>query len=292
MTCRPSTLKDAEAPAPFRMPDPAAEQRLAKRIGVAFADPLILRLALTHRSVIQDWLAIPDIGARLQSNERLEFLGDAVLGAVVAEHLYDRDPTADEGTLTRQRVAIVRAETLVRWARELSLHHCLYLGTGERVSEGIRDRMLAGAFEALVGAIHIDQGRDAATAFVMQFLRRDITPLLATDQDLNPKGRLQEVMQERSGIAPDYVTLAEEGPDHARYFTVAVVHDGQHIGVGSGASKRAAQQGAARQALFSLGDEETLRGEAALVAAVPAAARAERQGPAPDPATGTSSREG
>lgn len=292
MRRRSSAPKEVEPPVPFRMPDPAAEQRLAKRIGATFADPLILRLALTHRSVIQDWLTIPDIEARLQSNERLEFLGDAVLGAVVAEHLYDRDPSADEGTLTRQRVAIVRAETLVRWARELSLHHCLYLGTGERVSEGIRDRMLAGAFEALVGAIHIDRGRDAATAFVMQFLRRDITSLLANDQELNPKGRLQEVMQERSGIAPDYVTIAEEGPDHARYFTVAVVHDGQHIGVGSGASKRAAQQGAARQALISLGDEETLRAEADLAAAVPAAARGQTRGTRLDSGTEPLSREG
>lgn len=296
MKRRPPALREkeneTEAPAPFRMPDPAAEYRLARRIGVTFADPLLLRLALTHRSVIQDWLMIPEIEARLQSNERLEFLGDAVLGAVVAEYLYDRDPSADEGTLTRQRVAIVRAETLVRWARELSLHHCLYLGTGERVSEGIRDRMLAGAFEALVGAIHIDQGRDAATAFVMQFLRRDITSLFATDQELNPKGRLQEVMQERSGIAPDYVTIAEEGPDHARYFTVAVVLDGQHIGVGSGASKRAAQQGAARQALISLRDEETLRAEADLAAAVPAAARGRRQDSTAQPATERSSREG
>ncbi len=273
----------AVAPTPFRMPDPEAEQRLAERIGVAFSDPLILRLALTHRSVLHDWLTIPGIHARLQSNERLEFLGDAVLGAVVAEHLYERDPSADEGTLTRQRVAIVRAETLVRWARELGLHACLYLGTGERVSEGIRDRMLAGAFEALVGAIHIDRGRETASAFVIRFLRRDITSLLASEQQLNPKGRLQEVLQERSGVAPEYVTIAEEGPDHARHFTVAVVLDNQHIGVGSGTSKRVAQQEAARQALISLEDAETLREEAELADAVPVAARvsADAEGEAP-----------
>lgn len=257
------------------MPDPEVEQRLAERIGVAFSNPLILRVALTHRSVLHDWLMIPDIDARLQSNERLEFLGDAVLGAVVAEHLYDRDSSADEGTLTRQRVAIVRAETLVRWARDLDLHACLYLGTGERVSEGIRDRMLAGAFEALVGAIHIDQGREAAKAFVIRFLRRDITSLLANEQQLNPKGRLQEVLQERSRVAPEYVTLVEEGPDHARHFTVAVVLEGQHIGVGNGTSKRAAQQEAARQALISLEDAETLQAEAEMAGAVSVAARGE-----------------
>lgn len=265
----------AVAPAPFRMPDPAAEKRLAKRIGVVFSDPLLLRVALTHRSVLHDWLTIPDVHARLQSNERLEFLGDAVLGAIVAEHLYDRDSSADEGTLTRQRVAIVRAETLVRWARDLNLHGSLYLGTGERVSEGIRDRMLAGAFEALVGAIHIDQGREAATAFVIQFLRRDIISLLANEQQLNPKGRLQEVLQERSRVAPEYVTIAEEGPDHARHFTVAVVLEDQHIGVGEGTSKRAAQQEAARQALISLRDAETLQAEAEMADAVPLAVRGE-----------------
>lgn len=263
------------APTPFRLPDPAAEQRLAERIGVAFSDPLILRLALTHRSVLHDWLTIPDVPARLQSNERLEFLGDAVLGAIVAEHLYDRDPSADEGTLTRQRVAIVRAETLVRWARELGLPACLYLGTGERVSEGIRDRMLAGAFEALVGAIQLDQGRAAATAFVIRFLQRDIVSLLANEQQLNPKGRLQEVSQERSRVAPEYVTIAEEGPDHARHFTVAVVMEGRHAGMGHGTSKRAAQQEAARQALIGLEDAETLLAEAEIADATSVAARGE-----------------
>lgn len=273
MIRQPLAVTETVAPTPYRMPDPAAEQLLADRIGVTFSDPLILRLALTHRSVLHDWLTITDIPARLQSNERLEFLGDAVLGAVVAEHLYDRDPSADEGMLTRQRVAIVRAETLVRWARDLGLHHCLYLGTGERVTEGIRDRMLAGAFEALVGAIHIDQGRDAATAFVMQFLRRDIGSLLANEQKLNPKGRLQEILQERPGVAPEYVTIAEEGPDHARHFTVAVVLENRRIGVGNGTSKRAAQQEAARQALISLGDAETIRAEAELAEAGPVAGR-------------------
>ncbi len=292
MTQRPAAVSESLASTPFRVPDPAAEHRLAARIGVTFGDPLILRLALTHRSVLHDWLTIPDIEAKLQSNERLEFLGDAVLGAIVAEYLYERDLSADEGTLTRQRVAIVRAETLVRWARELGLHTCLYLGTGERVSEGIRDRMLAGAFEAVVGAIHIDRGRDAASAFVMQFLRRDITSLLANEQQLNPKGRLQEVLQERSGIAPEYVTIAEEGPDHARHFTVAVVLENEHIGVGSGTSKRAAQQEAARQALISLRDMETIQAETDLVDAAPAAARVELASADDDVADEGSAQEG
>lgn len=240
------------SPTPFRMPDPALELELGRRIGFTFSDPLILRLALTHRSVLHDWLTIPDINARLQSNERLEFLGDALLGAIVAEHLFEQDPAADEGALTRRRVAIVRAETLVRWARDLDLAAFLYMGTGERVTEGVRDRMLAGAFEALVGAIHVDQGRDAAARFVLGFLARDLAMLLASEHHLNPKGRLQEVLQELGRVGPDYVTLVEEGPDHARQFTVAVMIENQELGVGHGKSKRAAQQEAAREALFAL----------------------------------------
>jgi len=239
-------------PTPFRMPDPALELELGRRIGFAFNDPLLLRLALTHRSVLHDWLNIAGVNATLQSNERLEFLGDALLGAIVAEHLFARDPTADEGALTRRRVAIVRAETLVRWARDLDLPDLLYMGTGERVTEGVRDRMLAGAFEALVGAIHVDQGRDAAERFVLGFLARDLAMLLANEQHLNPKGRLQEILQERAQSAPEYVTLAEEGPDHARQFTVAVMIENEELGVGKGKSKRAAQQEAARTALFAL----------------------------------------
>lgn len=264
MTQRSGALVGSDtlaAPTPFRMPDPALEHELSRRIGVTFNDPLILRVALTHRSVLHDWLMIPDIDAALQSNERLEFLGDALLGAIVAEHLFEGDRTADEGALTRRRVAIVRAETLVRWARDLGLGDALYMGTGERVTEGVRDRMLAGAFEALVGAIHVDQGRDAAERFVLGFLERDLAMLLASEQHLNPKGRLQEILQERARGAPEYVTLAEEGPDHARHFTVAVMIGDEEFGVGRGKSKRSAQQEAARRALFALSERNGLSGE-------------------------------
>lgn len=270
MTQRSSWLAQGEPvanPTPFRTPDPALEAEFARRIGFTFNDPLLLRLALTHRSVLHDWLTVPNINATLQSNERLEFLGDALLGSIVAEHLFVQDPSADEGALTRRRVAIVRAETLVRWARDLDLADALYMGTGERVTEGVRDRMLAGAFEALVGAIHLDQGRGAAERFVLGFLARDLAMLLAGEQHLNPKGRLQEVLQERTRVAPEYVTLAEEGPDHARQFTVAVMMENEELGVGKGKSKRAAQQEAARKALLAL--NEPLGKPANILHAVP-----------------------
>jgi ribonuclease-3 len=239
---------------PFGLPNPAAERELEARLGLQFADPLLLRLALTHRSVLPDWAALPELDARHESNERLEFLGDALLGAFIAEELFHRDPTASEGALTRRRAAIVRAETLVHWARDVGLGECLYLGTGERVSEAARDKMLAGGFEAIVGAVALDQGREAAERFVVGFLQRDIDAILAAEEGANPKGRLQEVAQELTGVAPAYVTVATEGPDHARHFTVAVTLRGEELGVGQGRSKREAQQAAADVALAVLAD--------------------------------------
>jgi ribonuclease-3 len=245
----------SKAPNILRMPDPESESQLAETISIEFNDPRQLRLALTHRSVLQDWGNTGEVDAIMQSNERLEFLGDAILGAVVAEFLYKRDVYANEGSLTRHRVAIVRAETLVRWAREIGLPKYLYLGMGEKVTEGARDRILAGAFEALVGSLWIDRGRDVAESFVLRFLRRDIESILSEEEEANPKGRLQEIAQERAQPTPEYVTIASEGPDHARQFTVAVEIDGERLGYGRGRSKREAQQHAAREALAVLIDQ-------------------------------------
>lgn len=241
-------------PAPYGVPDPAVEQAFAEGIGVSFHDPRLLRLALTHRSVLHDWLLLErgEIDAIMQSNERLEFLGDAILGAITAERLYHSDPVADEGTLTRHRVALVRAETLVKWAREMHLEDALYLGTGEQVTSSKRDRMLAGAFEAVVGAIYLDQGREAAARFVNDFLDRDMADILATEATANPKGLLQEKVQERGLDQPAYRTIEESGPDHARVFTVEALVDGEALGKGTGRSKREAQQAAAREALVAL----------------------------------------
>lgn len=252
----------APAPTPFRMPDPAFEGMLAAHMELRFNDPKLFRLALTHRSVLHDWLLQPEVDAILQSNERLEFLGDAVLGMVAGERLYHDYPEANEGTLTRSRAALVRAETLVRWARELRIPDGLYLGTGESITTSVRDRMLAGAFEALVGAIYLDQGRDAASAFLNRFLDRDMTGILAEEAMTNPKGRLQEVVQERGVEQPSYETIAEDGPDHAREFTVAVLVDGERRGTGKGRSKREAQQEAAREALMALSVDEAVDDEA------------------------------
>src|SRR5262245_5411551 len=175
-------------------------ERLATVLGLTFTDIELLRTALTHRSVLHDWTAAAPGLTPPQSNERLEFLGDAYLGVIVAEYLYNHDVDAPEGVLTSRRVALVRAERLVSWAREIDLGDYLYLGQGERVTEGVRDRMLAGAFEALIAAITLDQGLAAARTFLNRFLDRDV-PSLPHEQELaNPKGRLQEMLQERYRI--------------------------------------------------------------------------------------------
>ncbi|MFM9105567.1 MAG: ribonuclease III [Chloroflexota bacterium] len=228
---------------------------LMKRLGIRFKDPALLRLALTHRSVIQDAMAAgmqPSVAA-VMTNERLEFLGDAILGAVAAEYLYGQEPAVDEGTLTRHRVALVRAETLVRWARELELGESLYLGPGERPSGGARDRMLAGAFEAIVGAVFIDRGFPATRRWLMNFIERDAPGILSQpDYSSNPKGRLQEGLQDRSREGPTYRTSTAAGPAHAPVFTVEAAIGSRRHGVGTGASKREAQQAAAAAALRGL----------------------------------------
>jgi ribonuclease-3 len=229
--------------------DPVA--RLAERMDVRFNDLAVLRLALTHRSVLPEWATAGLSGAVLQSNERLEFLGDAYLGAIAAERLYTRFPADDEGVLTARRVALVRTETLVRWARSLDLPAYLYLGQGERITESPRDRILAGAFEALVGAVAVDRGWRESRRFVLRFLRLESVGEArgGMASEANSKGRLQEFAQGELGISPSYETVGIEGPDHDRLFTVSVKIGEEIWGEGSGGSKREAQQAAALEAL-------------------------------------------
>jgi ribonuclease-3 len=232
--------------------------RLAQALGLRFNDLELLRLALTHRSVVHDIIAGggDPVMAAAQTNERLEFLGDAILGTIVAEYLYTLDPLADEGTLTQRRVALVRAETLVRWARELDLGAYLYLSQGEQPTESSRDRMLAGAFEALLGAIAVDRGYRTARRFLLRLLARDAEEIIAgLDGVTNPKGRLQELLHERFKATPAYDVIASKGPQHARTFTVEVSLDDRMLGVGSGSSKREAEQRAAAAALELLAAE-------------------------------------
>ena len=178
-----------------------------------------------------------------------------MLGYVVADYLYTKYPGSPEGLLTTKRASLVRAERLVRWAREIGMADYLYLGQGERVSENARDRMLAGGFEALIGALTIDRGLREARAFLRRFIERDEAAMLAELPDVNPKGRLQELVQERYRMPPVYTTLHEEGPAHARTFTSEVSINGEPLGVGMGSSKRDAEQAAATAALAMMAQQ-------------------------------------
>ena len=212
--------------------DDKRAESAASSLRVTFHDLDLLRLALTHRSYLNEQ-GIEQLKAVHHSNERLEFLGDSILGMITAEFLYARYPDAPEGMLTAYRTALVRTETLADWARGFQIDSCMYLGRGESSEDGeIRDRILAGAFEAVIAAIYLDQGLEATRDFLTGLLEVDAGEIITLGQETNYKGRLQEFVQEWKRITPVYNTLSVEGPAHDRTFTVEVVVDGQSLGVG------------------------------------------------------------
>jgi len=226
---------------------PPFEERvraLQKALALPFDNPGLLREALTHRSYLNE-VTMP-----VPSNERLEFLGDAVLGLISADFLYERFPNMPEGDLTNLRSALVRTETLASYAGELSLGNYLFLGRGEELSAGrYRPTGLAGAFEALVGAIYLDQGYSAARLFALRFLEPQLGDVLAGQTQRNAKSVLQEMVQARTHQAPTYHVIEESGPDHAKSFTVEVRVGEEVLGRGHERSKRAAEQAAAAQGI-------------------------------------------
>jgi ribonuclease III len=240
--------------------DELADDRVSRAIaslGVDFRRHDLLRLALTHRSYLNE-LGVEGVEAATDSNERLEFLGDAVLGMLAAEFLYDQFADLPEGQLTAYRTALVRTETLAAWARRFELDRYLFLGRGEATGpDSVRDRILAGAFEAVIAAIYLDQGLERARSFLMEEFERDADTIISLGQETNYKGRLQELVQEQERVTPTYRTLSVQGPAHDRTFTVEVMISDASMGVGSGSSKRAAQQEAARRALIRI----TTKGE-------------------------------
>lgn len=189
----------------------------------------------------------------LVSNERLEFLGDAVLGFVVADELYTRFPDSSEGELTKLRAALVRGETLSRIASSLQLGEYLFLGHGEEESGGrSRPRNLSCALEAVIGAVFLDRGFDIARDFILKLLDDEVDVVVEDKLTDDYKSRLQQVIQSEQKITPVYRTVEEIGPDHAKVFTVEVLAGDTVLGRGSGRSKRAAEMDAARQALQGL----------------------------------------
>jgi ribonuclease-3 len=230
---------------------PPFESEVEEKIGVHFKRRETLRLAFVHRSYINEY---PQQGS--ESNERLEFFGDSVLSYVVAERLYRDNPSIDEGALTEWRGYLVKRDSLAMFARRLGLGEYLLLGHGEE-SAGGRNRSanLACLFEAVVGAIAIDRGLTAARAFILRAIGSEIN-LRGRPVPIDPKSRLQEVVQARWQRPPSYHTIHEEGPEHKKIFTVQVSVQGQALGSGVGPSKQEAEREAARQALADLTGEE------------------------------------
>ena len=227
-------------------------KELEARLKIKFRDPSLLRQALIHTSYLNE---NPGIGTG--SNERLEFLGDAALGLVVAQQLYTEYPDVDEGKLTELRAHLVRRDTLARAAARFDLGEYLQLGRGEDAAGGRRrPTNLARAYEALVGAIFLDGGLARVRAFVRRSLREELAKLRQSGMPHDPKSRLQEVIQSRWQTTPSYKLLRTEGPDHARRFTVQVVVSGKPLGTGEGRSKQMAEKDAAQQALKKIEQQE------------------------------------
>ena len=218
---------------------------MAARLGSPFSDLSLLERAMSHRS----WCA-ETTGA--SSNERLEFLGDAVLGLVVTDHLFRSYPTQPEGELAKVRASVVNSETLAELAASLDLGDALLLGKGEDASGGReKPSILADAMEAVIGAVYLDGGWAAAAALVMRLLGERIEEAAAGPGGQDYKTRLQELAARRFEQLPQYEVL-DDGPDHAKRFFASVTVAGEVRGRGEGRSKKQAEQGAARQAWENL----------------------------------------
>jgi ribonuclease-3 len=227
--------------------------RLEELIGVAFTDERLLASAFVHRSYLHER---PERIPGLTSNERLEFLGDAVLNFITASWLFTRFPLRSEGELTSLRAALVKTSTLASFARSLDLGAHIKISRGED-TPAARNRppLLADLFEAVLGAIYLDQGLEAARRFVLPFLEQQLEAIESGTAEIDYRTRLQEIVQSRFNLTPRYQVVAVSGRDHEREFTQEVFVGEQSLGLGSGPSKQAAAQAAARAALERLREE-------------------------------------
>jgi len=220
-------------------------KKLQKRIGIEFNHEQLLVTAFVHRSYLNEH---PDFK---EHNERLEFLGDAVLELVTTEHLYREYPNP-EGDLTSWRSALVKTETISDASQGLGFEDYLFLSRGESKSKGrARQLILANCFEAVIGAIYMDRGFESAKMFISENLLKLLPEIIERKLYVDSKSEFQEIAQRTEGITPSYEVLKEEGPDHNKVFDVGVFLEDRKIGEGKGASKQLAQQEAAKDALKS-----------------------------------------
>lgn len=224
--------------------NPAARQEWVKELGIPFENLSLLTRALTHRSYINE-----HPGA-IEDNERLEFLGDAVLDFIVGAWLYNHFPEMAEGELTRLRSALVRTEQLGHFAQEIELGKAMLMGQGEEANGG-RERLslLCGGFEALIGALYLEGSIPAVSEFMQPFLEAAVERILARGPTRDSKSLFQEWIQSQGMGTPLYRTISESGPDHAKTFIMEVLVDGEVYGRGEGPNKREAAKAAAQEAL-------------------------------------------
>jgi ribonuclease-3 len=226
---------------------PETPAQLANRLGLHFSNPSLLTRSMTHRSFMNE------NSNAVEDNERLEFLGDAVLDFVVGAWVYHHCPEMAEGDLTRMRSALVRNEQLAEFARQLDLGQAMRMGRGESASGGRdRDNLLGSTFEALIGAIYLDAGLEAVSRFMEPLLADVRDRVIMRAEIYDPKSRFQEWAQSEKLGTPKYVTVDASGPDHAKVFEVEVRIKDQTYGRGAGPSKQIAAQVAAQTALESL----------------------------------------
>lgn len=224
-------------------------QELEKRLGIPFLSKALLNQALTHSSFAHE-AGIPD-------NERLEYLGDAVLKLVITEYIYNKFPTKPEGDLTKIRATVISDETLAKVADKMNLGRYLLLSENEKRTGGaVRKSNLANSLEALIGAIYLDAGLGRSRDFLLEILRSEIEKVSAEDYIKDFKSVLQEYSQKRKWELPHYRVLSESGPRHKRIFTIGVKVSGKLLGKGSGMSKKEAEQKAAEQAYKKVMSED------------------------------------
>lgn len=220
-------------------------KKFEEKIGVTFKNIDLLKTAFTHRSYLNEHK-----GKDLEHNERLEFLGDAVLELVVTKHLFDKFPEENEGALTSYRSAIVNTVSLMRVADELEINDLVLLSKGEAQDQGrARNYILANIIEAIIGAIYLDQGYQVAGEFIAKYFLKITDEVVEKSLWKDNKSLFQEIAQEKEKVTPEYNTLKEEGPDHNKKFVVGVFLRDKLIAEGKGVSKQEAEQNAAENAL-------------------------------------------
>jgi ribonuclease-3 len=223
--------------------------KFEEKTGVKFKDESLLTRAFTHRSYLNE-----NRNSDLKHNERLEFLGDAVMELVTTVYLFQNFPDKTEGDLTAYRASLVNTQTISEVSTELGFNDYLLLSKGEAKDVGrARQYILANTFESVIGAIYLDQGYDAAKDFIEKFLITRLDEIIEKGLWIDAKSKLQEVVQEEKGITPTYKIIKEEGPDHDKQFTVALFYDKDEVGQADGKSKQEAEQNIAREILQEKG---------------------------------------